>query len=216
MGAVAFSDFADIPRSTFGAIVADPPWSFRNWSDKGKNRLPDAMVRQKGLAERHYKTMPLSEIRALPVGDLAAKDCALFLWAVDCMLPEAIEVGRGWGFTFKTCAFTWAKQKADGGFHIGLGYWTRGNPESCLLFTRGKPRRKSAAIRQLIVAQRREHSRKPEESRERVEALVAGPYLELFCREPRAGWSAWGNQVGVEPVRPALQMVDPTRQGALL
>ena len=180
----------------YGAILADPPWSFKSWSDKGKNRHPDFLVRQKGLSERHYKTMSLSDIAKFPVGDYAAKDCALFLWTVDCMLPDAIRIAEGFGFKFKTVAFTWVKTKADGGHHIGLGYWTRGNPEQCLFFTRGEPKRKSAAIRQLIVAPRREHSRKPDEAYERIENLVAGPYLELFARSPREGWDAFGNEVG--------------------
>lgn len=189
-----------LPAGKFSVILADPPWSFRSWSDKGKNRAPDAMVRQKGLAERHYATMGLGDIKALPVGDLAAGDCALFMWAVDCMLPEAIELGWHWGFTYKTVAFTWAKQCAVGaGWHIGLGYWTRCNPESCLLFTRGKPRRKSAAVRQLIVARRREHSRKPDEQYERIEALCSGPYVELFSRTTRTGWASWGDQVAAFP-----------------
>jgi N6-adenosine-specific RNA methylase IME4 len=179
---------------SYGAILIDPPWSFKNWSDKGKNRNPDAMVRQKGLSERHYKTMNLNDIAALPVADLAAKDCALFMWSVDCMLPEALAMGAGWGFKFKTVAFTWAKTKTDGGFHIGLGYWTRGNPEQCLLFTRGTPRRKSASIRQLITAPRREHSRKPDEQYERITSLVVGPYLEMFARQQWPGWDSWGNE----------------------
>lgn len=179
----------------YACILADPPWSFKNWSDKGKNRNPDAMVRQKGLAERHYATMSMDDIRKLPVGDIAEKDCALFMWAVDCMLPEAIEVGRGWGFKYKTVAFTWVKEKTKTpGFHIGLGYWTRGNPEQCLLFVRGKVQRQSASVRQLIVSQRREHSRKPDVVRASIQSLVKGPYLELFAREPAPGWDCWGNQ----------------------
>jgi N6-adenosine-specific RNA methylase IME4 len=154
------------------------------------------MVRQKGLAERHYKTMSLADIKSLPIGDLAADNSALFMWAVDCMLPEALELGAAWGFTFKTVGFTWAKEKAkSAGWHIGLGYWSRGNPEMCLLFTRGAPKRQSASVRQLIVAPRREHSRKPDETYDRIEALLPGPYLELFARTRRAGWDAWGNQV---------------------
>jgi len=182
----------------YGAILIDPPWSFRSWSDKGKNRAPDALVRQKGLAERHYKTMELDLIAALPIGGLAAERCAIFLWTVDCMLPEAIQIGTEWGFTFKTVAFTWVKTKKDGTGHpIGLGYWTRGNPEQCLLFTRGAPKRKSAAIRQLIEAPRREHSRKPDETRERIEALADGPYLEMFARQTWPGWDSMGDQVGI-------------------
>lgn len=196
----------------FRVVLAGPPWCFKSWSDKGKTRSPDAMVRQKGLAERHYATMPLSAIRALPVGDVAAKQSALFLWAVDCMLPEAIELGREWGFTYKTVAFTWAKlvkawdddspnlpesdPRSETKFwHTGLGYWTRGNPEQCLLFTRGAPKRQSASVRQLICATRREHSRKPDEQYERIEALLPGPYLELFARTARPGWTAWGDQI---------------------
>lgn len=178
-----FTNFTEVPRGHFAVVLADPPWSFKSWSDKGKNRCPDALVRQKGLAERHYATMPMREIRALPVAEVCARDAALFLWAVDCMLPEAIEVGEAWGFTFKTVAFSWCKTTAtaagravddDKAWHKGLGYWTRGNPEMCLLFTRGQPRRLSAAVRQLIVAGRRQHSRKPDETHQRIEALLPG------------------------------------------
>lgn len=186
----------DLPyvEGGYGAIMADPPWHFNTWSDKGRNRCPDAPAQQKGLAERHYSTMSLAEIKTLPVKQVAAADCALFLWSVDCMLPAALSIGEQWGFTFKTVAFTWVKRKIDGGAHIGLGYWTRGNPEQCLLFTRGKPRRQSASVRQLIEAPRREHSRKPDEASSRVEALVTGPYLELFARTTREGWDSWGDQ----------------------
>jgi len=178
----------------YGAILADPPWSFKSWSDNGKNRAPDAMVRQKGLAERHYNTMGLKDIEDLPVANYAADDCVLFLWTVDCMLPEALRVGASWGFKFKTVAFTWTKLKINGGHHIGLGYWTRGNPEQCLLFTKGAPKRKSASVRQLIESPRREHSRKPDEQYERIETLVEGPYIELFGRQCWPGWDVWGDQ----------------------
>ena len=183
---------------TYSTILADPPWSFKSWSDKGKNRAPDAMVRQDGLAERHYQTMSKDWICGLMdrEGWPIAKNASLFLWAVDCMLPEALEVMAAWGFRYKTVAFTWAKtNRTRPGYSIGLGYWTRGNPEMCLLGTRGSPKRKSAAVRQLIVSERREHSRKPDEAHERIEALVDGPYLELFARRKRTGWDAWGNQL---------------------
>lgn len=158
--------------------------------------------------ERHYATMSLDDIKALPVGALAAKDCVLLLWAVDPLLPEAIEVGRAWGFAYKTVGFTWAKLRREtskrGGFFeliwhklfpIGTGYWTRSNPEQCLLFTRGNPKRLSASIRQLVIAPRREHSRKPDEIRDSIRKLTDGPYLELFARAAAPGWDAWGNQV---------------------
>src|ERR1700730_15421763 len=139
-------------------------------------------------------------MRSRPVADWAAGDCVLFLWATDPLLPRAFEVIAAWGFAYKTVAFTWAKTTKDGaGFPIGCGYWTRANPEQCLLATRGRPQRLSRAVPQLIISPRREHSRKPDEAYERIEALVPGPYLELFARAPRAGWAAWGYAVATGP-----------------
>jgi N6-adenosine-specific RNA methylase IME4 len=173
-----------------GVILADPPWTFATYSRKGKGRS----------AEAHYDCMSLADIKALPVADWAAPDCALFLWATDPSLPQALGVIEAWGFAYKTVAFTWAKTTKDGaGFPIGCGYWTRANPKQCLLATRGRPQRLSRAVPQLILAPRREHSRKPDESYERIEALVPGPYLELFARAPRAGWHAWGHEVATGP-----------------
>jgi N6-adenosine-specific RNA methylase IME4 len=120
----------------------------------------------------------------------------LFLWATDPSLPQALEVMAAWGFVYKTVAFTWAKTTKDGtGFPIGCGYWTRANPEQCLLATRGRPQRLSRAVPQLVLAPRREHSRKPDQVYERIEALVPGPYLELFAREQRPGWDSRGYEV---------------------
>lgn len=199
-----------LPPGPFGAILADPPWAFRPWSLKGAGRSPDGPSLKHGQAARHYKTMDLPGIIDLDVGEVAAKDSALFLWAVDSMLPEALRVGAAWGFTFKTVAFTWAKTDlARERFHMGMGYWTRGNPEMCLLFTRGKPKRLSASVRQLVVAPRREHSRKPDVIRERIEDLVGGPYLELFARQAAPGWQAWGNEVGKFDKRSLKQDLTP-------
>ena len=174
----------------YGVILADPPWTFATYSRKGKGRS----------AEAHYDCMSLADIKSLPVGDWAAPDCALFLWITDPSLPQALEVIEAWGFVYKTVAFTWAKTTKDGaGFPIGCGYWTRANPEQCLLATRGRPQRLSRSVPQLIVAPRREHSRKPDEVYERIEALVPGPYLELFARAPREGWHSWGDEVATGP-----------------
>ena len=207
----------EFPDGPFGCILADPPWRFATFSAKGRGRCPDGPLSAKAARnlsrqnspERHYATMTLDEIKALPVQGSAARDCVLLMWAVDPMLPQAIEVGQAWGFTFKTVGFVWAKERrttsrrgADMSapdhkrFPMGTGYWTRANPELCLLFTRGKPKRVSAAVRKLLIAPRREHSRKPDEQYERIEQLVDGPYLEMFARTARNGWSAWGNQVG--------------------
>jgi N6-adenosine-specific RNA methylase IME4 len=173
----------------YGAIYADPPWSFRNWSAKGTGRN----------AISHYDCLDRQTLVSLPVADLAADDCALFLWVTDPMLPEAFELIRAWGFTFKTVGFYWVKlntaSKSDADYFTGLGYWTRANPEQCLLATRGKPRRRAKNVRRLVVDRRREHSRKPDCIRDRIERLVEGPYLELFARETKAGWYCWGDQV---------------------
>ena len=169
----------------FGAILADPPWHWRARSSKGEGRS----------AKRHYNVMSLDEIAALPIGALAADDAALFLWAIDPMLPQALEVIDAWGFTFKTVAFTWAKSNAAGRFPIGCGYWTRSNPEMCLFATRGRPKRIARDVRQLVISPRRAHSQKPDEVRTSIERLVAGPYLEIFARERAPGWSSWGNEL---------------------
>jgi len=189
-----------IPPGGFGAIYADPPWAFRTFS--GENMTPHR------CAEDHYRTMTLAELKALPISDIAARDCALFMWVVGSHLAESIELASTWGFTFKTDAFYWIKQRLIGADQIdlftgdipeprmGFGYWTRKQVEPCWLFTRGSPRRLSKGVRQVILEPRREHSRKPEAARERIEQLVSGPYLELFARTSRPVWSAWGNEVG--------------------
>lgn len=200
----------DLTPFTYSAIYADPPWQMTMWSDKGRGRSPDGLVpgsRPDAYVARHYETMTMAQLKALPVNHLAAPDCALFMWAIDPMLPEAIELGRVWGFEYKTVAFYWAKMRpttskrgeifeelGDRMFPMGTGYWTRANPEQCLLFTRGRPKRLSRSVRKLIVSARMEHSRKPDCARERIEQLVAGPYVELFARSQRPGWGVWGNQ----------------------
>jgi len=205
--------FAGLRVGAYSTISADPPWRFATWSDKGRNRSPDFVLprakQRENNPERHYPTMSLDEIKALPVADLAGPDCVLFLWAVDPMLPQAFEVGRAWGFTFKTVAFYWAKLRREGStrhllhnepdhklFPMGTGYWTRPNPEQCLLFTRGKPKRQSASVRKLIISPRREHSRKPGEAADRIEMLCDAPYVELFARTKRPRWDSWGRDVG--------------------
>jgi len=201
------------PEGKFGTILADPAWRFETWSASGRDRCPDGPVtrnqQRQNRPERHYATMTLDEIKALPIADLAAPDCVLCMWAVDPMIPQALEVGAAWGFKFKTPAFYWIKTRRKGStrhllhnepdhklFPMGTGYWTRANPELCLLFTRGKPKRRSAGVRKLIIAPRREHSQKPDEQYVRLEKLCDGPRLELFSRQARAGWTSWGDQVG--------------------
>lgn len=176
-----------LPQGPFGCILADPPWSFKTYS--GKTGTPHRS------ANDHYETLPFEAMAALPVVSVAARDCALFMWVVDSHIDEALALGSAWGFKLKTRAFTWRKLTSTGVPKIGMGYWTRKQTEMCMLFTRGAPRRLSKGVREIIDAPRREHSRKPDEQYERIEALVGGPYLEMFARAPRPGWMAWGNEV---------------------
>ncbi|MGB3042474.1 MAG: MT-A70 family methyltransferase [Xanthobacteraceae bacterium] len=171
----------DLPQGPFGAVLADPPWSFRTYG--GKEVAP-------ARAEQPYSVMSLTDLKALPVGDVAARDAILFMWTVSHLQDEATDLARAWGFTSKSVAFIWDKGR------VGMGYWTRQEAEICKLYTRGKPKRLHADVRQIIRAPRREHSRKPDEQYGRIERLVAGPYLELFARQSWPGWVAWGNQVG--------------------
>jgi N6-adenosine-specific RNA methylase IME4 len=133
--------------------------------------------------------MSLDVIKVLPVLSFAAEHCVLFLWAIDTHLPEALGVIRAWGFRFATVGFTWAKTNPkSGGFFAGCGWWTRANTEMCLLATRGSPKRLDRSVRRLVVAPRREHSRKPDEVYTSIQRLVTGPYLECFARTRREGW----------------------------
>lgn len=140
----------------------------------------------------------------LPVEDLAAPDAALFLWATWPTLLDAFAVMKAWGFNFKNCAMLWAKtNKLNSSPFVGLGHWTRGNTEPCLLGIRGKPQRMDAAVQQLLVdgdellvAPVGEHSAKPAEARDRIMRLMGDePAIELFARAPAPGWEAFGNQV---------------------
>lgn len=169
-----------------GAILADPNWQFVTYSDKGKDRSPD----------QHYKTSPLDPIKALPVKDLAAKNCVLHLWCMDWLLDGAIEVIDAWGFKLINVGFIWRKlnPSGNGGF-MGMGHWTRNGAELCLLATKGHPVRRSAAVMQVIEAPVTKHSEKPETIYTSVERLSGGPYLELYARKERPGWVSWGDEI---------------------
>lgn len=187
--------FDGLQTRHYAAIYADPAWKFKVYSERACG-IPTRR------AERHYVTMTTDEIAALPVGTLAADSCALFMWVTWPFLKHGIAVIEAWGFEYKTCAFAWMKAHAgqlemfqdDISDQMGLGYWTRANSEVCLLATRGSPQRLNMDVRQAIIEPRREHSRKPDCVYERIERLVAGPYLELFARNRRSGWDAWGNE----------------------
>ena len=178
--------FGDMRPMSYGALVVDPPWHFANFSGKGEGKNPTA----------HYQCMSIEDIAALPVGHLAAPDCALFMWATAPLLDRAFQVMTAWGFTYKSGA-AWAKQSSTGTkWAFGTGYVFRSAAEFLLVGTIGKPRIRSRRVRNLIVAPIREHSRKPDDQYAMVEAMYAGPYAEIFSRTNRPGWDSWGNEAG--------------------
>lgn len=165
-------------------IYADPPWRY---DQKGVE----------GAAERHYSTMSLGDICKLPIKSISAKDSILFLWVTFPQLPAALRVISAWGFQYKTVAFLWLKKnrKADS-WYFGLGFWTRGNAEVCLLATRGHPKRKSKKVHQFIISPIEAHSKKPDIVRDKIIELAGDvPRIELFARQETPGWDVWGNEV---------------------
>ena len=175
------------PNKKYNIIYSDPAWYFKTYSNKGEKRS----------ALQHYSCMSISDICNLPINNIADDDCILFIWVIDPMLPEAMEVIKAWGFKYKTVAFTWVKQnKKSDGYFTGLGYWTRANPEMCLLATKGKPKRISKSVRQLIISKLQHHSKKPDCVRNKIIELCGDlPRIELFARQKINGWDCWGNEV---------------------
>ncbi|WP_040545408.1 MT-A70 family methyltransferase [Salipiger bermudensis] len=193
------------PAGGFGLIMVDPPWRFITRSSAGEAKAPQA----------HYSCMDLDAIARMPVGEIAARDCLLWLWAINPMLPQALEVLGAWGFTFKT-AGTWVKRTKHGRDAFGTGYLLRSSNEPFLLGTRGAPKvtrstRSTVAsyagaaqtVEEVgktaitIEAELREHSRKPEEAYSAAEALMPqARRIEVFSRSSRPGWSTWGDEAG--------------------
>jgi len=167
-------------------IYADPPWSYR---DK-------ALAGNRGAGCK-YKVMSIQDICDLPVGGVADDDCVLFMWVTMPKLDECFEVIKAWGFTYKTVAFTWVKRnKKSPSWFWGMGRWTRANAELCMIATKGKPKRMSAAVSSVIDTPIEGHSKKPSEVRKRILQLVGDlPRIELFAREKIEGWDVWGNEI---------------------
>ena len=175
------------PNKKYNIIYADPAWSFKTYSDKGKDRSPD----------KHYSVMSLQDIKDLPIQDIVNDNCILFMWVTFPLLKEGFEVIDAWGFTYKTVAFNWVKKnKKTNSWFWGLGYWTRANAELCLLATRGTIKRQSASVHQVIDTPIEKHSKKPDIVRDKIVELVGDlPRIELFARETADGWDSWGNEV---------------------
>ena len=171
----------------YNIIYADPPWTFKTYSNKGKGRSP----------EQHYACMTIEDIKNLPIQNIADDDCILFIWVTFPLLKEGLEVIQSWGFTYKTCAFNWVKRnKKSPSWFWGMGYWTRSNSELCLLATRGKPKKVSSSVHQVVDTHIEKHSKKPNVVKDRIVQLVGDlPRVELFARQPTEGWHIWGNEV---------------------
>lgn len=183
-------DYLDlISIGKFGTILADPPWLFQNHTGKvapGHKRL------------YRYQTMTNEEIAEMPVSEVALPQSHLYLWVPNALILTGLEVMQAWGFTYKT-NLVWYKIRKDGGpDRRGVGFYFRNVTEMVLFGVRGNLRTLAPGRRQenILISQKREHSRKPDELYPIIEACSPGPYLELFSRTQRDGWQTWGNEVG--------------------
>lgn len=197
-----------LPR--FSVIYADPPWGYKDDGQHASSTL-------RGAAANQYPTLSNDAIAALPVHLMAdPAGCVLFMWATNPLLPEAFAAIKGWGFTYKTVAFDWVKLTArdEGKPFFGLGRWTRGNTEKCLLAVRGKPTRASAAVSQLLVSPKLAHSAKPPEARSKIVELCGDvPRAELFAREYADGWDATGLDLDGSDLRDVLKVYERKSNG---
>lgn len=183
----------------FDCIYADPPWGYKVYSKKGRGRS----------AENHYRTMSKEDILSLDVAGIAAKDCILFLWVTFPCLLDGLATIKAWGFVYKTLGFCWVKRnrKAPTWFW-GLGFWTRANPEICIIATKGRPGRISKSVHSVIDTPIESHSKKPDVARKRIVELIGDvPRVELFARNEHAGWVCLGDEIDGSDIRDAIAAV---------
>jgi len=169
----------------YDLIYADPPWEYKTWSKKGRGRC----------ADNHYEVLTQKQIQDLPIEKISSDNAVLFLWVTAPCLLEGIELINKWGFIYKTIGFAWVKKnKIKDSWFWGMGHYTRANIELCLIATKGKPlKRISKSIHQIVDSRIREHSRKPDEVREKIVELFGDiPRIELFARQHVGGWDCWG------------------------
>jgi len=170
----------------YDVILADPPWNFKTWSEKGKGRS----------ADRHYPIMGIVDIMNLPVQEFCADNCALFLWTTWTHLPQAFQVINAWGFTYRTDAWVWSKRSKTGSRFMGMGYYTRANTEPYLLAVKGNMPVSDHSVLAFIDAPVKKHSQKPRMQYDMIHSLYPEKrYLELFAREKHPGWDVWGLDV---------------------
>ena len=189
MEETASQDFINsVEKDSYQTILADPPWQFSNRTGK---------VASEHKRLNRYDTLKLEEIKEIPVQEVCADTCHLYLWVPNALLTEGLEVMKAWGFTYKT-NIIWHKIRKDGGPDgRGVGFYFRNTTEIILFGIRGKMRTLAPGRSQvnIIKSQKREHSRKPDELYDIIESCSPGPYLELFARGARPGWQQWGNEV---------------------
>ena len=184
--------FGDLEPWKAGVILIDPPWSFQPYST---NKTSPKSARH------HYSLMSFADLKSLPVGDLAAENCEMVMWATQAQVPEALQLVKAYGFHFKSMG-TWAKRSRtwtpgceEPKWAIGTGYVRRCRAEFFIVATRGNPKRASRSVTNFIEAANREHSRKPDQMYVDLERLFPTAIkYELFARESRAGWRSWGRE----------------------
>lgn len=175
-------------KERFGAILIDPPWRFTNRTGK---------MAPEHRRLRRYPTMSFDEIAALPVGDLGEDQSHLYLWCPNALLKEGLAIMEAWGFSYKT-NIVWYKVRKDGGPDgRGVGFYFRNVTELLLFGVKGRLRTLKPGRTQvnLIQTRKEEHSKKPDEIYDIIEGCSPGPYLELFARMPREGWTQWGDEI---------------------
>ena len=178
-----------MPTKKYSTILADPPWDI---NQKGKRG-----------AIMHYPLMALEDIKNMPVADLAEENAHLWLWFPNGLMPEALDVLKAWGFTYRNY-FTWIKP------YLGLGNYLRNGSEALLFGTRGKAPVKFKGQQNWLFAPRQDHSHKPEEMYPIIERVSPGPYLELFARRPQPNWDAWGNEIASDVIIPGYPVPEYT------
>jgi len=194
-------------QTRYPVIVIDPPVPYAGWTGHP--------------VEKQYALMTWDDLKGLAplIHDVAAPDCVLFLWTCPPLLVETLDLVQSWGFQYKTKAFTWCKLYPTGSnFFVGMGFWTMANSEDVWLCTRGHPKRRNKDVAQLlatlespetpaVIAPNVRHSQKPEDIQNRIERLLDGPYLELFARRERPGWTCLGNEIDGLDIRESLRLL---------
>jgi N6-adenosine-specific RNA methylase IME4 len=183
----------DFPDKKYNIIYADPAWNYEQ-------------THRRGSTKTHYQGMELEDIKSLPVPDISADNCVLFIWVTFPMLVEGLEVIESWGFKYRTLGFSWIKlNQQDSKPFIGTGYYTRANCEVCLIATKGQVAKlvKDHSVSSVIMTKITDHSSKPYQVRDNIVKLFGDlPRIELFARDKISGWDQWGNEV------PLVNIVD--------